>query len=107
MRCDWGELLQVVGCHLLRDPPRLIFIAPNAPVVAGARDGRPISLPVLTGDQILTDLDQHVMQAAALGMYRDGVVRHVAHDVRHVGADEKTLFRIWRANQLGRRPPSI
>ena len=50
--------------------------------------GRPISLPVLAGDQILTDLDQHVMQAAAFGMYRDGVVRHVAHDVRRVGADE-------------------
>ena len=62
--------------------------------------GRPISLSVRTGDQILTDLDQHVMQAAALGMYRDGVVRHVAHDIRRVGADEKTLFRIEERHEV-------
>ena len=39
------------------------------------------------------------MQAAALGMYRDGVVRHVGHDVRRVFTDEKTLFRIEQRHE--------
>ena len=58
---------------------------------------RPCPLAVLVCDQILTDLDQHVMQAAAFGVDRDGVVGSVADDVRRVVADEESASALSSA----------
>ncbi len=52
--------------------------------------GKPLTPRPLSGfvsDQILPDLDQHVIQAAALGMDRNGIVRRIAYEVRLVFAD--------------------
>jgi hypothetical protein len=64
---------------------------------------RPCALAALIGDQ-LTDLDQDMMQATALGVEWDGVVRSVADDVRRIVADEQITFLIEQNHQAMREP---
>src|SRR5271166_2549821 len=64
----------------------------------------PGALAAFIGDQILTDLDQDMMQATALGVDWDGVVRSVADDVRRIVADEQIIFLIEQSHQAMREP---
>jgi hypothetical protein len=64
----------------------------------------PGALAAFIGDQILTDLDQDMMQAAALGVDRDGVVRSITDDVRRIVADEQIIFLIERSHHAMREP---
>src|SRR5258708_35183693 len=52
----------------------------------------PCTLALVVGDKVLADFNRNVMQAAALTVHRDRVIRRIGHAVSRVVAHNKPLF---------------
>ena len=75
------------GCHQL-----LIRLRQQA------REQRsPGALPLVASDQVLADLDRHMMQAAPFAMHRDGVIRRIVDVVGFVVADDEVALLVSAA----------